>query len=300
MVGADFDFATGDSGVCSTANFTEQLVVDSAPSASQFSVHGSGQVVTITSGGASATVTAGRCVRLKAGLTATSTQGSGPGSHQITNGATGGTDTIAIAGSFGDTGTISDEIDTDDSVPITATVNQSISFSLNVALTNTGGVQAVALGTLTTAAASGSSDASGTIYPIWANISSNSSGGSSVSVVSAKGALKSTAVSTDTIPSATATMTAGTANYGICIKSVSQTSGATLTKGANFNGATCTNTPTGNTVGALTTSAQSLLTAATPINAGVGEIMVDAENSAITPAHSDYSDTLTFIATSTF
>jgi hypothetical protein len=199
-----------------------------------------------------------------------------------------------------DTGSFSVPIIADDSVPVTATVNQTVTFSLNVALTNTGGVQAVALGTLTTAAASGSSDAGGTIYPIWTNIGTNASGGAVVTVVSANGALKSTAVSGDTIPSATATMTAGTANYGICIKSVSQTSGATLTKGANFNGATCTNTANGNTVGAVTTSAQSLLTAATPINAGVGEIMVDAENSAITPAHSDYGDTLTFIATGTF
>jgi hypothetical protein len=173
-----------------------------------------------------------------------------------------------------------------------------MTFSLNVGNTNTGGVQTVALGTLTTAAAVGSNESG--IYSIWPNISTNASGGAAVTVVSANGALKSTAVPGDTIPSATAAMANGTANYGICIKSVTQTSGATLTKGSPFPSATCTTTATGNTVGAVTTSPQSLLTAASPINLGIAEVMVDAENSAATPAHSDYGDTLTFIATGTF
>ena len=121
-----------------------------------------------------------------------------------------------------------------------------------------------------------------------------------MTVVSTNGALKSTSVPGDTIPSTTATMTAGAANYGICIKSVTQTSGATLTKGGSFPSTTCTTTANGNTVSAVTTSSQSLLTASGLISTGVGEIMVNAENGYTTPAHTDYGDTLTFIATSTF
>jgi hypothetical protein len=95
-------------------------------------------------------------------------------------------------------------------------------------------------------------------------------------------------------------MASGAANYGICIKSVTQASGATLTRGGSFPSTTCTTTANGNTVSAVTTSAQSLLTASGLINTGVGEVMVNVEDSTATPSHTDYSDTLTFIATSTF
>jgi hypothetical protein len=183
-------------------------------------------------------------------------------------------------------------------VSVTATVTQTLSFSLNVGYTNTGGVQTLAFGTLSSSTVKGSDNTS--VFSIWPNLSTNAASGMAVTVTSANGALKSTSTTSDTIASATATMVAGTANYGICIKSVSQTSGATLTKGTNFPSSTCLATPAGNTVSAVTTSAQSLLTAATPINAGIAEIVVDAENSAITPPHSDYTDTLTFIATGTF
>jgi hypothetical protein len=121
-----------------------------------------------------------------------------------------------------------------------------------------------------------------------------------VTVTSANGDLKSTSTPADNIPSTTATMAVGTANYGLCIKSVTQTSGATLTKGLSFPSATCTHTPTGNTVSAVTAAPQSILTASGPINSGVSEVDVDAENSVVTPAHTDYSDTLTLVGTSTF
>ena len=174
-----------------------------------------------------------------------------------------------------------------------------MTFDLDAALTDTESVApySVALGTLSVAAGSNSDGSA--INSIWADLGTNSSGGAIVSVFSAKGALKSTAVATDTIPSATATMAPNTANYGICVKAVSQTSGATLTKAAPFDGATCTYGHV-NTVGSLTTATQNILTASSSINVGRAEIVVAAENNAITPAHADYSDTLTFIATGTF
>jgi hypothetical protein len=179
-----------------------------------------------------------------------------------------------------------------------ATILPVISYSINASTNNTGTATTIPLGALTTATALGSNES--TIPSIWSNLSTNAGSGVVVSVVSAKGALKSTSTTADTIPSVTGTITNGTANYGICIKSVTQTSGATLAKGTNFPSTACTTTANGNTVSAVTTSTQSLLTASALINAGVAEIMVDAENNNVTPAHTDYSDTLTFIATSTF
>lgn len=215
-------------------------------------------------------------------------------SANITN-PTASSPVVTITGSNGDSGNFSVSIVDDDQVSITATVNSSITFDIDAATSDseTGTPYIIALGNITTAAVVGSNES--TIKSIWVNLDTNATGGSAISVVSANGALKSTVTPADTIPSATATMANGTANYGICAKLATN-----LTKVSPFNGATCTTTPTGNTVGAVTTSAQNIYTTAAPVAGGRGEIMVDAENSTATVAHPDYADTLTFIATGTF
>ncbi len=121
----DIDFQEGSSSNCTTASWTDKTLVASAPSSSQFSAAFSGNVLTFTSGGASATITAGRCVRVLIGTNAAG------GSNQITNGAADDDDTVAIAGTFGDTGTLSVDIITDDQVVVTATVDPSITFSIS-------------------------------------------------------------------------------------------------------------------------------------------------------------------------
>jgi hypothetical protein len=94
-------------------------------------------------------------------------------------------------------------------------------------------------------------------------------------------------------------MAAGTGNYGLCDKRNDVTTG-TFNKVSPFNGGTCT-TGHVNTVGAVTTSTQSIYdSGGAAVYGARGEIMVNAENNSTTPAHSDYSDTLTFIATGTF
>ena len=218
----------------------------------------------------------------------------------ITNPSSTSTPNITITNSNGDSGSFTVAILDSDQVGVSATVAESLSFSIKAGTTNTGSAPySVPLGTLTTASASGSGASS--VPYIWANLSTNATGGMVVTVVSANGALKSTSTPADTIPSTTGTMTAGSAGYGICIISVSQASGATLTKGTNFPSSTCSSsTPTGNTVSAVTTSPQQLVTASGLINTGVAQISLDAENTATTPAHTDYSDTLTFIGTATY
>ncbi len=202
---------------------------------------------------------------------------------------------VTITGSNGDTGNFSVSIIDDDQVSITATVNSSITFDIDTATTDTNSATpySVALGAITTAAPVGSNHS--TINSIWVDLDTNATGGAAISVSSANAALKSVVTPADTIPSATATMANATANYGICVNNISG-----LTEVSPYNGATCTATPVGNTVGGLTVAAQNMFTVAGPLASGRGEIFVDAENAIGTVAHPDYADTLTLIATGTF
>jgi hypothetical protein len=185
----------------------------------------------------------------------------------------------------------------------TATVSQVITFDLDTYATSTTNTKtsapySVGLGTLSTSQASNSDESS--INAIWFDLTTNAGSGAIVSVSSANGALKSISKPADNIPSSTGTMTPGVANYGLCDKRNDVNSSGTFNKISPFNGATCT-TGHVNTIGAVTTTPQTIYnTAGAPLYSGRAEIMVNAENSITTPAHSDYSDTLNFIATSTF
>jgi hypothetical protein len=298
MVGADFDFAINSGGTCTSGSWTEQAVVTSGATSSQWNIAGSSQVVTITSGGASATVTAGRCIRLKAGLNATDTTGSGPGSHQITNPGTVQTATVTIAGSFGDSGIISIPTMDSDQVNVTATVNSALSFDIDVG-TATGDNNtpySVPLGTLSSGTVTHSDNSS--IKSIYLDGTTNSSGGLNVSVRNANGAngLVSSSNASDKIPSATASMSAGTANYGLCVATSTLTG---WSKSGTYTTTCATNSST-NGVVALSSTAADILTSSAPLSNGHAEVVVNATIATTTPGHSDYTDTLTFIATSSF
>ena len=139
----DLDFAEGDSGTCSTASYTEETLVASGATSSQFNASASGQVITFESGGASATVTAARCIRIKIGTNATSRV---TGGEQISNSVAANAHSVTIGGSFGDSGTAAIDIIADDSVNITATVDPTITFTISDTT--------VGFGTLTTGSAS--------------------------------------------------------------------------------------------------------------------------------------------------
>jgi len=180
---------------------------------------------------------------------------------------------------------------TNDQIGVTAAVTESVTFSINVGIANSGGINPIAIGTLAPTTVWYSSN-SGSNYGIWLNLATNTASGAVVTVQSTNGSLKSTST-TDNIPSITQAMAAGTADYGLCDVLVSGT--PALTKVGNFAN-TCTNS-----VGAVTTSAQPIInTNSLPVSNGVAEVVVNAEDSYLTPAHSDYGDTLTFIATGTY
>lgn len=85
----------------------------------------SSQVVTITSG--TGTIAASSVVTIEIGTNATA---GASGDTQITN-PTASSTTVAIAGTFGDSGTLAINIIADDTVDITATVDPTITFSIS-------------------------------------------------------------------------------------------------------------------------------------------------------------------------
>ena len=172
----------------------------------------------------------------------------------------------------------------------------TITFDLDTATTDseTSTPYSVSLGALSTSSVARSN---GSINSIWADLDTSASGGAVVTVLS--NSLKSASVPGDTIPSASNTMSAGTANYGLCVASTSATSG-TLNKVSPYNGAPCVDGAV-NTVGFVDGTSRPILnTAGATVTAGRAQIRVNAAISPTTPAHNDYSDNLTFIATGTF
>lgn len=198
-------------------------------------------------------------------------------------------------------------ITVEDQVGITAAVDPTMTFvvgadtaTCNGSFSTTGGT--VALGTLTTGAIT-SSDVN-SVKHVCTVIYTNATSGAIVTVKSANASLKSTSTPGDTIPSADGTMAAGTANYGLCAggrsgKATTTPTSADPIKNSPFNG-TCASDTAGGVVGGLTGSVQTVWHVTGPTSAAYQDIILKAAISPTTKAHSDYTDTLTFVATGTF
>lgn len=146
----------------------------------------------------------------------------------------------------------------------------------------------IPLGTLTTGAVSTASD------HICVTVTANAGGGVVVENKGANGALKSTSTPADTIDSATTTLVAGTAGFGICVTNAANGFSAT----SPYNG-TC-DTTTGHAVGGIATVNQTVLTATNPVNQAYGDILTKAAISSTIAAHDDYGETLTLTVTGTY
>lgn len=184
---------------------------------------------------------------------------------------------------------------------ICATVTQpTLTFDIDTSTsssTENGPGYAVALGNLSSASVTVSN---GSINMIIAEGDTNAPGGIVVTVQSAGGVdgLRSTSTPSDKIPSSTGTMSAGTARYGLCVA----TSGLTgFSRATGYSSDTCALSSGTNSVRALSTTPTDILNSGGgTLSGGHAEIVVNAAISTTTPAHSDYEDTLTFIATGTF
>jgi len=297
VAAANFDIGLGNSATCSSATYSDEIVALTA-SATDWGVGVSGQVITF-SPETDDTLTAGYCIQIEMGLAAT-TGGTGSAST-IANGAADDNDTIIIGGVFGDSGTLTIEIIDNDQVTMSASVAETITFDLDTATTNTESATpyTVNLGQLLYTQVN-RSDHSG-INSIYMDAATNATGGMTVTVQNANGAdgLKSTSVPTDKIVNAAAVMSAGTANYGLCV--VSGPTGGLSRAGTYNSGGTCTTASSTNEVEALTTTPLPLIASTSASTAaGRAEVLVNATVTSSTPAHADYADTLTFIATASF
>ncbi len=186
-----------------------------------------------------------------------------------------------------------------DQVTLSATVNATLTFDIDTpasgaTCTSTGSPYNVPFGTVTTGDVRTSGTTDG-VPRICLNVATNAAHGVIVTVKSDNGAMKSTAVPSNTIPSSTAAMSAGTANYGICL--VTAASGFTATSPFASTCAIDSNT---NSVGGLTANTQTLMTSSGPVASGTSTVSANVAISGITPAHDDYADGLTFVATAKF
>jgi hypothetical protein len=192
----------------------------------------------------------------------------------------------------------------DDQVTVSATVSPTITFDLNANNDNSAdsAPYSVALGALTIGAVNHTDNSA--IPGIWANLDTNATSGAIVTVLSANAALKSTSAPADTIPNSAGNMASGTANYGICVNTVTAPAAATgaFSATAPYNAGTCDPAGSTNAVKTLSTGTPTsiLSSAGAPLTTGVAEILVNAAISTLTAAHSDYADVLTFVATGTF
>ncbi len=298
----DLSSDTTPDGDCSTGE-TEATLAAAPSGATVGAVRTSATVITFTNGTTAIAAGAEICVQIGTNATNQST-----GVEQVTNATTIGSRTLSISGTFGDTGTIALGITNDDQVTVTATVAPSLTFDLDSGTTqgaDTSGPHSVALGTLSSATLTTSDQSA--INSIFADIDTNADGGASITVVGANTGLNSASTSTTiTLSSAEETIAAGSQEIGLCVESVTQTTGGPLAIGTQYDsGGTTANCTAANggtpTVGRIeTTATQILNTTAAPIAAGRAEVLVKASISGVTPAATDYTNTLTFIATGTF
>jgi hypothetical protein len=159
-----------------------------------------------------------------------------------------------------------------------ATVNQTLSFSLN---TNT-----VSFGSLVVDSVNDSP------INIETNLSTNSENGGIVYVTGTNAGLQS-ALAGHTIGSVSGDLTSLAEGFGAIGVSVTQTSGGPLVISSPYD-------QSGNTVGIVDTVTRNIFYSNGPISGGSGIFMLKVKPSAVTPSAGDYSEILTVVATGRF
>ncbi|MBU1915865.1 hypothetical protein KKC47_01920, partial [Patescibacteria group bacterium] len=189
-----------------------------------------------------------------------------------------------------------------DQVSITSNVDPTLTFDIDTSTStaaDTSAPYSVAFGTLDVATTNVSGE--GSINYILIDLDTNATQGAVVTIQNANGSSGLvSASSSDTVASLTNSMSTGNENYGFCVQSVSQSSGGTLAKAGDYTSGTCTDQADTNAVKGLSTTASNILSVSGPVAGGRAVVSGSAAISVLTEAHDDYTDTLTFVATSTF
>jgi len=174
-------------------------------------------------------------------------------------------------------------------VATATTSSPSLTYDVDVAATDvdTSPPYTVVFGTLAIASVTTASNR------VWVDITTNAEGGGKIYVYDSLGGLNSVNAGS-TITSATANLAAVGSGYGLQIATVAQSAGGPLAKVAPFDGAS-------ENVGAISTSSQEIFnTSGAAITAGRGSIYLKSKAATTTSTASDYTDTLTMIASGSF
>jgi hypothetical protein len=168
-----------------------------------------------------------------------------------------------------------------------ATSPASLSFDIDTAATDieTSAPYIVALGQLNTGAVTTATD------KIWTDFATNAGSGGVVYVAGQNNGLEST-VTGYTIPGVSSDLSAQPEGFGLVTSSITQSSGGPFQADTPFAGS-------GNTVGATGTTLIPLATSLYPLIGGRHALDVKTIISTLTPAATDYTETLTIVAAAT-
>lgn len=170
-----------------------------------------------------------------------------------------------------------------------ATISTSLSFDIDVAATDipTNPPYVVSMGSLTQGSVTTASN------KVWVSLDTNGSTGGYIYVYDQYGGLKSTHLNY-TITSSSTNLTSASEGFGIQSNTATQTSGGPLAAQSPYNGISENVGLVDSTIRLLYSSSNS------PITSGRGSFYIKAKASTTTPSASDYTDTLTVIATASF
>lgn len=249
-------------------------------------VRTSATVLTITAPSAGTPAAAGATIRIKIGTNATNQS---TGVYQTTNDVAGAQVYTIGGGTFADSGSITENIVTDDTVVLTAKVPQSLSFSISTTTLYFG-----TLGAGTPKFASSTNSSGDTTNNSVANtlaVSTNATAGYTITVQGAS--LTSAQNSSDVIDEAGAVSSP--------IASSTEMFGITATKSGGINGTIASQFATPDQFGFNSTATTSVTFASgtTPTNTETYSLKYIASISSLTPA-GDYSTGLIYVATANF
>ena len=225
---------------------------------------------------------------------------------------------VQIAGAL--SGSYSVPIVNDDQIVVSAAVDPSMTFDVGsdtaaCSTSWTSSTHAVSFGHLSASRRIASSDDASSTKHICTVLSTNAAGGAVVTVKNANGSsglVPASAGSGDAIGSATGAINSTTPNYGLCYGTVSGDNGyvsgttpsghAPNATSGSYNEVSCTSSVVSGAenVGALSTAATEVWRVAGATSNAFATLRLKVGISATQPAHNDYGDTLTFVATATF
>lgn len=174
-------------------------------------------------------------------------------------------------------------------VATASTSNVSLTYDLDISASDseTAAPYTVSFGTLSVGSVTTATN------KIWVDIDTNADNGAFVYLYS-NGAGLTSANASYTINSATDNLTGASEGYGIQIATVTQSAGGPLTKVSPYDNSS-------ENVGVINTTSRNILTTGgAPITGGRASLYVKAKAATTTPAASDFSSTITMIASSSF